>query len=138
MGAGSVCLGKGYSIRVAGDTVGSCGGSDYTTKEDATFNDALSTLTSIPAASDTVVTKADGVTFVGTTLTNWSDFHVDGVSQPYFIQYVLEGSNQDCKVSGLVQMINGEWGNMTPATNQKNTFYDGVSTTCVLSLPNTI
>ena len=136
MSAGSVCLGQGYTIRVEGDTAGECGGSDYQTKEDSTFNGALRQLVSIPQASNKVVVKQDGVTFVGVTLTRWDDFKVDGISNPYFMQYVLEGSNQPCKVSGLVQMKSGVWGDMTPATDQKNTFYDSKSTTCVVALPN--
>jgi prepilin-type N-terminal cleavage/methylation domain-containing protein len=137
MSQGSACLGIGYEIRVVGDTVGSCGGSDYTTKEDATFNNALtSIIASIPPASNLVVQKQDGNTFVGVTLTNWSGFMVNGVSHPYFIQYVLSGSNQDCRVPGLVQMNGGVWGDMSPATTQKNTFYDSISTTCVVSLDN--
>lgn len=136
MGAGSVCLGKGYTIR-GSDTVGSCGGSDYTTKEDATFNAAIAAiLSSIPQADNKVVTKQDGVSFVGVTLTNWSGFRVDGQTNPYILQFVLEGSNQDCKVPGVVQMINGEWGNFTHSSAEKNTFYDSVSTTCVVALPN--
>lgn len=136
MGAGSVCLGQGYTVRIEGDTAGECGGSDYQTKEDATFNNALRQLASIPQASNRVVVKQDGVTFVGVTLTKWDDFKVDGVSNPYFIQYVLEGSNQNCRVPGLVQMKNGTWGDMTPASDQNNTFYDSKSTTCVVALPN--
>lgn len=137
MGQPSVCLGLGYSIKVTGDTVGSCGGSDYTTKEDSTFNTAIKTvLGSVPRANDQIVTKGDGQTFVGVTLTRWDDFKVNNVSNPYYIQYVLNGSNQDCKVGGLVQMKNGVWGDMEPAASQKNTFYDGRSTTCVIALPN--
>lgn len=136
MGAGSVCLGQGYTVRGA-DTVGSCGGSDYTTKEDAAFNAAIRTvLTNIPEGSNKVVTKADGVTFVGITLTNWSGFTVDGVPHPYVMQFVLEGRDQDCKVPHIVQMIDGTWGDFTYATTEKNTFYDAVSTTCVVALPN--
>lgn len=136
MGAGSVCLGRGYTIRGT-DTVGSCGGSDYTTKEDATFNAAIRTvLTNIPEGNNKVVTKEGGVTFVGITLTNWSGFTVDGQPNPYVMQFVLEGRDQDCKVPGVVQMIDGTWGNFTPASSQKNTFYDAVSTTCVVALPN--
>lgn len=136
MGSGSVCLGKGYTIR-GSDIVGSCGGSDYTTKEDATFNAALQTILSrVPDANNKVITKEGGVTFVGITLTNWSGFTVDGQPNPYMMQFVLEGRDQDCKVPGVVQMINGQWGNFTPATTEKNTFYDAVSTTCVVAIPN--
>lgn len=136
MGAGSVCLGAGYTVR-SPDTVGSCGGSDYTTKEDAIFNTAMQeVLASFPEANNKVVAKQDGVTFVGITLTNWSGFTVDGESHPYVMQFVLEGRDQDCKVPHVVQMVDGEWGNFTYATSQKNTFYDNVSTTCAVVLPN--
>ena len=137
MGAGSVCLGKNYTIR-GGDTVGSCGGSDYTTKEDSPFNTAIQTvLTSVPNGSNRVVTKESGVTFVGITLTNWSGFTVDGQSNPYVMQFVLEGRDQDCKVAGVVQEVTpGVWGAFTPTTTRNNTFYDAVSTTCVVALPN--
>lgn len=133
---GSVCLGQGYTVR-GSDTAGSCGGSDYTTKENAVFNTAIETVLSrIPDANNRIVTKGDGVTFVGVTLTNWDGFRVDGRPNPYIMQFVLEGSNQDCKVPGVVQMIGGEWGNFTYATSEKNTFYDAVSTTCVIALTN--
>ncbi len=136
MGAGSVCLGHGYSIR-GSDTVGSCGGSDYTTKEDPAFDTAIKTILSrVPDASNKVVTKENGVTYVGITLTNWDGFRVDGQPNPYIMQFVLEGRDQDCKVPGVVQMINGEWGNFTYATTQRNTFYDNVSTTCAIALPS--
>ncbi len=136
MGAGSVCLGAGYTVR-SPDTVGSCGGSDYTTKEDAVFDTAMrSVLSSFPDANNKVVTKENGVTFVGITLTNWSGFTVDGEPHPYVMQFVLEGRDQGCKVPHIVQMIDGEWGEFTYATTQKNTFYDSVSTTCAVALPN--
>lgn len=136
MGAGSVCLGSNYTVRPP-DTVGSCGGSDYTTKEDATFNTAMrSVLANFPDANNKVVTKQDGVTYVGITLTNWSGFTVDGEPHPYVMQFVLEGRDQDCKVPHVVQMRDGVWGDFTYATTQKNTFYDSVSTTCAVALPN--
>ncbi len=136
MGNGSVCLGQGYTIR-GSDTVGTCGGSDYTTREDATFNAAIQTVLSrIPEANNKVVTKGDGATFVGITLTNWDGFTLDGRPNPYVLQFVLEGQNQDCNVPGVVEMINGEWGNFRPAASQKFTFSDPVSTTCVVALPN--
>lgn len=139
MGQSSVCLGLGYTDKVLGDGIGECGGSDYTTREDATFNAALKqVLSAIPAASNQLVTKENGETFVGATLTRWDDFYVDGVMSPYFVQFVLNGSNQDCKVSGIVQVKQPEniWGQMERASTEKNTFYDSKSTTCVVALPN--
>lgn len=136
MGGGSVCLGQGYTIR-GSDTVGTCGGSDYTTEEDVTFNTALKTVLSrIPDANNKVVRKADGTTFVGVTLTNWDGFRVNGQPNPYILQFVLEGQNQDCNVPGVVEMIDEEWANFRPATTQKFTFSDPVSTTCVVALPS--
>lgn len=130
MSGGSACLGRGY-------TGGQCGSSpSYPTYDDPTFDTALrTTIGSIPPADNQVITKQDGSTYVGITLTNWSGFMVNGVSNPYYIEYVLYGANQDCKVSGLVQIRSG-WGDFVPATNQKNTFYDSRSTSCVVALPN--
>ena len=135
MTAGSACLGKGYSIR-GEDTVGSCGGPDYSVKEDPIFDAALQTiLGAIPQANNKVVTKEDGVSFVGVTLTRGS-FMLDGEPLEYIMQFVLEGRDQDCKVPGVVEMRAGSWGDFTPVRSQKNTFYDSRSTTCVIAVPN--
>ena len=139
MGQPSVCLGLGYSIKIAGDTAGACGGSDYTTKEDTTFNTAIKQiLNKVPQANDKAVTKADGQTFVGIRLTKWDDFKVDSISNPYFIEFALDGSNKDCTVSGVVRTRPPAhtWGDMIPAAPEKNSFYDSKSTTCVVALPN--
>ena len=130
LSAGSACLGIGY-------TGGRCGSSpSYSTSDDSSFDAALrSFIGTVPPADNQIITKQDGSTYLGITLTYWTGFMVNGVSNPYFVEYVLYGSNQDCKVSGLVQ-IKTTWGDMVPATNQKNTFYDSASTTCVIALPN--
>ena len=127
--AGSACLGSGY-------TNNTCGSNTFPTHDDAAFDSALrGFIGTISPGDNQVITKQDGSTYVGVTLTNWSGFMVNGVSNPYFIEYVLYGANQDCKISGLVQ-IKTTWGDMAPATNQKNTFYDSTSTSCVVALPN--
>ncbi len=129
MTGGSACLGRGY--------VGNkCGSNTYPSYDDSGFDSALqSFIGSVPTGDSQVITKQDGSTYVGITLTDWSGFNLNGVSNPYFIEYVLYGRNQDCKVSGLVQIRSG-WGDFVPATTQKNTFYDSVSTSCVVALPN--
>ncbi len=127
--AGSACLGRGY-------TSNTCGSGTYPSHDDSGFDSALqSFIGAIPLGDNQVITEQNGSTYVGIALTDWSGFMLNGVSNPYYIEYVLYGANQDCKVSGLVQIRSG-WGDFVPATNQKNTFYDSVSTTCVVALPN--
>lgn len=127
--AGSACLGKGYVSNT-------CGSNTFPTYDDSGFDTALQKfIGSMPNGDSQVITKQDGSTYVGITITNWSGFNLNGVSNPYFIEYVLYGSNQDCKISGLVQIRSG-WGDFVPATTQKNTFYDSASTSCVVALPN--
>lgn len=130
--SGSVCLGTGYAN-------GLCGGDDYPIHEDTPFNTQLrEILASIPEATTKPVTKTyPPVTFTGVTLSYDDAFMVDGEIKPYYIQYVLAGSNQNCGNSNILGIRSGSaWKDMVSNPPDKNTFYDPTSTTCVITLPN--
>ena len=133
---GAVCLGQNYED-VNSDGVGDCGelNTNEMVHENAAFNQQLrSVITSLPMA----ITKRTKSTFsgqpwVGITLTHWSEFMVNGKSAPYFIKYVLEGSNESCGAGVVGVRPGGAYPDMiTDAV--KNTWWDAQSTTCLVSV----
>lgn len=133
---GSVCLGAGYTD-VNGDGAGDCGdiGSGEMVRENAAFNQQLlSVMSSLPSAVNTR-TKAtfSGNPWVGATLTRWDDFMVDGKRSPYFVKYVLEGSNENCGLRAVSVRTGSSYPDMV-SNGAVNTWWDAQSTTCVVPL----
>lgn len=144
---GSVCLGEGYPDRMIGGTtdgVPDCGPTDYPSKVQPGFNDALKLVISstpqVQTAPVYVPWTNPPVEYVGAQLTYWTAFTVDGVSTPYFITYVIKGDDADCKLSGIVRTDDsgGGWPHMKSGAF-KNTWSDTTvnhTTSCTLPLPN--
>lgn len=133
---GSVCLGAGYAD-VNGDGIGDCGdiGSGEMVRENAAFNQQLlSVMSSLPSAVNKR-TKAtfSGNPWVGATLTRWDDFMVDGKRSPYFIKYILEGSNENCGLGAVAVRPGSSYPDMV-SNGAINTWWDAQSTTCVVAL----
>lgn len=153
-GAGGVCLGTGYSDRVGNDGIGDCGETAYPLKVDPIFNSALASLLgSLPIVNDTVIPMPyQTSTWVGAAMhdfppnpsaTNPQDqagFTVNGVSNPYYIMYILEQGNTDCGNSRIVipDSNAGGWPKMTTTkpAGQTWSWSDNKTTACVIPLPN--
>lgn len=134
----AVCLGTGYSDRTS-DGVGDCGdiGGSETVSENAAFNAQLLTVTNaLPKANSfEVPTTFSGNPWVGATLTKWYDFRVNGVESPFFIKFILGGSDMDCGANVVGVRAGGTYPDMVTGV-AKNTWWDGRSTTCIITLPN--
>ncbi len=153
-GNGGACLGKDYADHVGGDGIGDCGESAYPVKVDSTFNTALTKIiSSLPTVSNrSIAMPYQTSTWVGATMhyyppdasrTNPQEqegFTVDGASNPYYLMYVLEGGNEDCKNSNMVipDEGNGGWPKMTTTipSSQKWSWSDNKTTACVVALSN--
>lgn len=134
----AVCLGTGYADRT-GDGVGDCGdiGGSETVAENTTFNTQLASMTSgLPKVNTfEVPTTFSGNPWAGATLTKWAAFTVDGQPAPFFIKFILEGSDLNCG-SGVVSVRGGGTYPDMVSGVAKNTWWDSRSTTCILTLPN--
>ena len=105
--------------------------------EQAAFNDQLRTVTSdLPkSVNRRAVTTFSGNPWVGITLTKWSEFLVDGRAAPFFIKFILEGSNENCGPDAVSVRPGSTYPDMVTG-GAKNTWWDQRSTTCVMTLAN--
>lgn len=152
--AGGVCLGVGYTDRVGGDGIGDCGETAWYLNEDPIFNNNLKQFVStLPVINDRSVDMPYQPTeYIGAAFHYFppdpseplpedrDGFVVDGVSSPYYIMFVLEGGNQDCKISRVLATDEDEggWPQMTTAmpNGQNWTYSDGNTTACAITMPN--
>jgi prepilin-type N-terminal cleavage/methylation domain-containing protein len=152
-GNGGACLGANYSDR-NNDGVGDCGETAFPVQVDPTFNTALKTiLSALPDVNDaTIPMPYQTSTWVGMSFhyypPNSSDsnlqtkygFTVDGVSQPYYLMYIVNGGNTNCSLPGLVIPDTSQfgWPKMTKSipAGQSWSWSDGKTTSCLSSLPS--
>lgn len=136
--SGAVCVGSGYADH-NGDSIGDCGdiGSGEMVSENTGFNTQLQDITaSLPQVNDAEVpTTFSGNPWAGATLTRWTEFRVDGAVRPYFMKYMLSGSDKDCGPGVVSVRSGGVYPDMVLGA-AKNTWWDSRSTTCIISLPN--
>lgn len=154
VGNGGACLGQNYSDHVGSDGVGDCGESAYPVNVDATFNaDLTKIISSLPIVNDrSIAMPYQSSTWVGAAMhyyppdpsrTNAQEqdgFTVNGIYNPYYLMYVLDGGNEDCKNSNLVipDESAGGWPKMTTTmpSSQKWSWSDNKTTACVVRLQN--
>lgn len=131
-----ICLGEGYADHT-NDSEPDCGNTDFPSIEYEAFNDALSELVSLPVVSERELsTPFQTSRFIGATLIRQDDFTVDAQPNPYYIMYVLDGSNTDCGAAVVEQVSNEDpFPSMTPSQNPWS-WSDGNTTMCVVALPN--
>ena len=131
----SACLGLGYPD-TNGDGQPDCGASDYPTPKNDEFNEKmLQLLANLPVVNARPVAISDSVTFMGGIVVHWEEFRVNGVVNPYYLMYALEGSAKDCGNSGVVDHET-EWPNMRSPASQSYSWTGPGYTMCVVPLPN--
>lgn len=137
VGSGGVCLGTGYVDRNS-DGVADCGAADGGGKVDATFNNQIRTLISIPAAQNySFQAPFSSSQWVGAYIENWDQFKVNDIVTPYMLRYALPGKNQNCGDRTVVEEYGG--GRQFPDMKTSSSTYswsDDNSTMCLVPLPN--
>lgn len=132
-----ICLGVGYVDQT-------CGDSQFVSEEYAPFNAALNEIATLPPVSTTAINMpyytpepADPVhTFTGAVLIRQDDFTVNGVANPYYMMYALNGGYTNCGKPVVEQVSDLEpFPSMQPSS-QPYSWSDGRNTVCVVALPN--
>lgn len=133
-----VCLGEGYPD-VDSNGIGDCRNvavGSLKHEEKSVFNDELRQYISgkLPLPSMRPVTKGDSQD-VGAYIGHDPSLVIDGVSRPYYFIFSLEGSDEDCRVPGVVR-ADPAWPIMSEF-NAKNSGYwaSTEATNCIVSLP---
>ena len=154
-GLGGACLGVGYVDR-NNDGIADCGELNYNVQVDPTFNNALTTLVaSLPQVNTVSIAmpyQALTDPWVGATYNRYppnpSDpspqtnqgFTVNGVSNPSYVMYIVNGNATACSLSSIVMpdSVQYGWPKMTSnlPSGQNYSWTDGKTTACVGALPN--
>lgn len=131
-----ICLGRA-TVDHNSDGTPDCGNSDYPSMNYEPFDTALAGLITLPPISERVLpTPYQSSTFTGITLIRDDDFTVSGVSNPYYMMYVLAGGNQDCVLDVVEENSGSDPFPHTRPSSQDWSWSDGHSTMCVVPLPN--
>jgi len=134
-----ICLGTGYTD-TDGDGTPDCGDPTNIAVEYQPFNDALKSLVTIPIVSNYRIpmpfNSSNTQTWVGAVLTHWDDFTVNGQQNPYYLMYVLSGSNQNCGLGVVEENSSDDPFPHMKTTSSKWSWSDSRATACVVPLPN--
>jgi prepilin-type N-terminal cleavage/methylation domain-containing protein len=131
----SYCLGEGYPDTNS-DGIGDCG-VDGSHSVSTVMNDELRKVqASLPNFNKQVVLSATGQKLLGVRTsikTSAPARTVDGIYRPLFIEYYLEGTNQDCGMDNLRESAptSSIW-----SSGYRNNRSDAVSTYCITGLPS--
>lgn len=123
---GIYCLGNDYPD-TNGDGLGNCG-QNNTVNEYVPLENVLKTVSpTLPSVNKTPI--VDGAnSYVGIRTSYIVNRTVNNVVRPVFVVYWLEGSQQDCGLSGIVQGAEPTW-----TTGYRYTQSDANMTTCYAS-----
>jgi len=134
---GTFCVGQGYEDST-GDGVADCGAinQDWRGTVNDTLNNELKPYlgSQLPNINTEEIKTYDD-TFVGAIVNEWDDVTIDGKTNPFYMMYILQGSQQDCGLR--VAQTNGTWPEMVYTDNNYSwSDTSSHSTMCVLLLPN--
>ncbi|MBL8160185.1 type II secretion system protein [Candidatus Saccharibacteria bacterium] len=130
---GHICLGEGLPADMDANVDEDCGESTNVKHPAAAMNTALKTPSpTLPSFPTTPLYNSAGTAFIsGITLRTMTT--VDSVANTPLLQYLLEGTNQDCKLRPLA---NGAYSSTTAArVTQSYSGSWGSSTVCRVILP---
>ncbi len=131
-----VCLGTGYSS-MGNMPSGSChvSGGSVLAAEDSAIMDSLKPYVDASSPVGSKMLVHAGQNYTGAYYGYDSALTLDGISNPAYIVYVLEGDGQQCISKG--QVSTGSWPNLS-SSSMGYSSSDGSSTLCWILLPNSM
>lgn len=134
-----MCLGTGYKDYDANGSA-DCGdvNQSYRASVNTTFNSSIAQYmggsTTGPTMNAAEMITYTNNTYVGAVVGKNASMTVDGVSNPYYLEYILSGTNQKCNLRAVATSAFPAMTSTTQGYSWSDSGHN--STNCVVPLPN--